>query len=122
MLKKLKHQGVTIVLYSLDIQGFKELPDGITFWITGINSSKFNNKLFGIEGGIVLSKVDRKIAELIESSKRSGPVLSARSAVVLLELMKNQKIDLSLIAKLSRINKLPVDSKPEQLISKKLCE
>ena len=47
------------------IPGFKELPDGITFWITGINSSKFNNKLFGIEGGIVLSNVDRKITELI---------------------------------------------------------
>ncbi len=122
LLEKLKHKGVTIVLYSQDIQGFKELPDGITFWITGINSSKFNNKLFGIEGGIVLSNVDRKITELIESSKRSGPVLSARSAAVLLELMKNQKIDLSVIAKLSTINKLPVDSKHDQLISKKLCE
>ena len=52
-------------------------------------SEALKDKLFEIKGGIVLSNADRQIAELIESCKRSGSVLSARSAAVLLELMKN---------------------------------
>ena len=54
--------------------------------------------------------------------KEAGPVLSARSAAVLLELMKDQETDLNGIAQLSGINKLKAGSKPEELISKKLCE
>ena len=121
-LEKLKHQRVTVIFYSSHLPVINEWPDGLTYWITGISSSELNDKLFGIEGGIVLSNADRQIAELIESCKRSGPVLSARSAAVLLELMKDQETDLNGIAQLSGINKLKAGSKHEELISKKLCE
>ena len=59
---------------------------------------------------------------MIESTKRSGPVLSARSAAVFLKLMSDQETGRNDISKLSVINKLTTDSNPEQLISKKLCE
>ncbi len=122
LLEELKHQRVTIILYSRHLPASSKWPRGLTFWITGISSYELNDKLCGIEGGIVLSNNDRQIEELIENSKRSGSVLSARNAAIFLKLIKNQVIELDEIAKLSVINKLPSDSKPEQLISKKLCD
>ena len=121
-LEKLKRQRVTVIFYSSHLPVFNEWPGGLTYCITGISSSEFNDKLFGIEGGIILSNADRQIAELIETCKRSGPVLSARSATVLLKLLQDQETDLNGIRLASGISKFTADSKPEQLISKKLCE
>ena len=63
-LEKLKHQRVTVIFYSSHLPVINEWPDGLTYWITGISSSELNDKLFGIEGGIVLSNADRQIAEI----------------------------------------------------------
>ena len=121
-LEKLKRQRVTVIFYSSHLPVFNEWPGGLTYWITGISSAEFDDKLFGIEGGIILSNADRQIAELIETCKQSGPVLSARSAAVLLKLLQDQETDLNGISLVSGISKFPADSKREQLISKKLCE
>ena len=121
-LEKLKHHRIPVIFYSPHLPDFDEWPDGVTYWITGISSSEFNDNILEIQAGIVLGNSDRQIAELIESTKRSGPVLSARSAAVFLKLMRDQETGLNDITQLSVINKLTTDSNPEQLISKKLCE
>ena len=121
-LAKLKRQRVTVIFYSSNLQAFDQWPVGLTFWISAISSPETATKHSGIEGGVILSNADRQIAELTETRKRNGSVLSARNAAVLLKMLKEEDTDLHDIAKLSGINKTWELSNPEQKITEKLCE
>ena len=121
-LAKLKRQRVTVIFYSSNLQASDQWPVGLTYWISAISSPETVPKYSGIEGGVILSNADRQIAELIETRKRNGSVLSARNAAVLLKMLKEEDTDLHDIAKLSGINKTRKISNPEQQITEKLCE
>ncbi len=121
-LAKLKRQRVTVIFYSSNLQASDQWPVGLTFWISAISSPETATKHSGIEGGVILSNADRQIAELTETRKRNGSVLSARNAAVLLKMLKEEDTDLHDIAKLSGINKTRKISNPEQQITEKLCE